>query len=229
MFLGHFAVGFGAKAAAPRVSLGALFFAAQFLDLLWPILLLLGLERARVVPEHPPGPPLEFTHYPFSHSLLMVLVWSVLVGVGYFLLQRQRKGAWVMGLAVLSHWLLDLLAHYPDLPLYPGDSPKLGFGFWSLPGLEFAYELGLFAICLGFYLRTTWAVDKVGRWGLAALVALLLLIQLANTLGPPPPGIAAVAWAGQAQWLLVLMGYWVDSHRRSARAFQTTFGKSTLW
>lgn len=216
MFLGHFAVGFGAKAAAPKVSLGSLFLAAQFIDLLWPTLLLLGIEQVRITPAHPPGPPLDFVHYPVSHSLLAVLGWSVLVGASYFYLRRERLGAWVMGLAVLSHWLLDLLVHYPDLPLHPGDSPLLGFALWSSPGIEMLLELGLFALGVGLYLRATRPLDRTGNWALAGLVAFLLVIHVSNSVGPPPPSVTALAWVGQAQWLLVAWGYWVDRHRTPA-------------
>ncbi len=216
MFLGHFAVGFGAKAAAPKVSLGSLFLAAQFIDLLWPTLLLLGVEQVRITPVHPPGPPLDFVHYPISHSLLAVVGWSVLVGVSYFHLRRERLGAWVMGLAVLSHWLLDLLVHYPDLPLHPGASPLLGFALWSSPGIEMLLELGLFALGLGLYLRVTRPLDRTGNWALAGLVAFLLVIHVSNSVGPPPTSVTALAWVGQAQWLLVAWGYWVDRHRAPA-------------
>lgn len=220
MFLGHFAVGFGAKAAAPKVSLGSLFLAAQFIDLLWPSLLLLGLEQVRIAPEHPPGPPLEFTHYPFSHSLLAVLGWSVLIGGVYYLLRRERRGALVMGLAVLSHWLLDLLVHYPDLPLYPGASPRLGLMLWSLPEIEMIFELGLFVLGIGLYLRVTRPVDRAGKWTLAGLALFLMAIQVSNSLGPPPPSVTALAWVGQAQWLLVVWAYWVDRHRRPVTSFR---------
>lgn len=220
MFLGHFAVGFGAKVAAPKVSLGSLFLAAQFIDLLWPSLLLLGLEQVRIAPEHPPGPPLEFTHYPFSHSLLAVLGWSVLIGGVYYLLRRERRGALVMGLAVLSHWLLDLLVHYPDLPLYPGASPRLGLMLWSLPEIEMIFELGLFVLGIGLYLRVTRPVDRAGKWTLAGLALFLIAIQVSNSLGPPPPSVSALAWVGQAQWLLVVWAYWVDRHRRPVTSFR---------
>lgn len=220
MFLGHFAVGFGAKAAAPKVSLGSLFLAAQFIDLLWPSLLLLGLEQVRIAPEHPPGPPLEFIHYPISHSLLAVLGWSALIGGAYFLLRREGRGALVMGLAVLSHWLLDLLVHYPDLPLYPGASPKLGLMLWSLPEIEMIFELGLFVAGIGLYLRVTRPMDRTGKWALAGLALFLIAIQVSNSLGPPPPSVTALAWVGQAQWLLVVWAYWVDRHRRPVTSFR---------
>jgi hypothetical protein len=217
LFLGHFAVGFGAKAAAPGVSLGSLFLAAQFIDLLWPTLLMLDMEQVRITPAHPPGPPLEFVHYPISHSLLAVLGWAVLVGASHFLLRREHRSAWIMGLAVLSHWLLDLLVHYPDLPLHPGPSPMLGLSLWASPSLAMLLELGLFVLGVELYLSATRPVDATGKWALAGLALFLVVIQISNAVGPPPPSVTALAWVGQAQWLLVAWGYWVDRHRRPAK------------
>lgn len=215
MFLAHFGVGFGAKAAAPNVSLGSLFLAAQFIDLIWPTLLLFGVERVNIVTDGTRSPPLEFVHYPFSHSLLAVMAWAALVAAVYFIVRRSSTGAVVLGLAVVSHWLLDLVVHYPDLPLYPGDSPLLGLGVWSAPVVAMVLELSIFAAGLWLYLRSTMASDATGRWALWSLVAVLALIQIANVFGAPPPSTTAIAWAGQAQWLLVAWGYWIDSHRRA--------------
>ncbi len=214
MFLAHFGIGFGAKAATPKVSLGTLFLAAQFIDLIWPTLLLLGIERVHLVTDGARNPPLEFIPSPYSHSLLAVIAWAALVAATYYVVRRSRSGAVVLGLAVISHWLLDLVVHYPDLPLYPGDSPRLGFGVWSSPVVSMALELSIFAIGIWLYLRATRARDATGKWALWSLLALLLLIQVANVFGPPPPGTSAIAWAGQAQWLLVFWGYWVDRHRQ---------------
>lgn len=212
MFIGHFAIGLGLKKAAPRVSLGTLFLAAQFIDLLWPSLLLLGVERVELAPGAV-GPPLNFTHYPVSHSLLMVLVWSALFGAAYWLIRSHPAGAWVCAVAVLSHWLLDLVVHHPDLPLYPGGAQRLGFGLWnSLPG-SLAVELVLFGAGTWLYWRNTRALDRIGSAGFWSLIAFLLLIHAANVFGSPPPSVAAVAWVGHAQWLLVLWGYWIDRHR----------------
>src|SRR5512134_3596575 len=97
MFIGHFAVGFAAKAAAPKVSLGTLFLAAQFLDLLWPALLLLGVERVSIVPGATAVTPLVFEHYPVSHSLAAVIGWAVLVGGGYLIVRREPAGAVLLG------------------------------------------------------------------------------------------------------------------------------------
>lgn len=214
MFIGHFAVGLGLKRAAPEVSLGTLFLGAQFLDLLWPTLLLTGTERVELAPEAK-GPPLHFTHYPVSHSLLMVVVWAVLLGGAYYGLRRRIRGAIVCAAAVLSHWILDLIVHHPDLPLAPGMDHRVGLGLWESLPISLSIELGLFALGSWFYCQATEAADRVGSVGLWALLGLLVVIQIANTFGDPPPSVAAVAWVGQAQWLLVLWAYWVDRHRRA--------------
>ncbi len=214
MFLGHFALGFGAKVVAPRVSLGALFLAAQFIDLLWPTFLLLGLECVRIEPGATVVTPLVFEHYPYSHSLLAVLGWAVLVGVLYALRKRDRGGAVVLGVLVLSHWLLDLMVHRPDLPLVPWGDTVAGLHLWSSLPLTLALEIPMFALGVWVYVRNTVARDGVGRWWLLGLVLILFVIYTVNVFGAPPPSTQAIAWVGQLQWLLVLWGYWVDRHRR---------------
>lgn len=217
MFIGHFGIGFGAKAAAPQVSLGTLFIAAQFLDLLWPTLLLLGMESVRIAPDLVSVTPLVFEHYPISHSLLAVLGWAVLIAVVYGGLRRGRnawRGALVIAFLVLSHWLLDALVHQPDLPLYPGSTLFVGLNLWQSLPMTLAVELPLFALGIWFYMRTTKPVDAAGKWGFWALVVFLMLIHAGNLFGDPPPSSNAIAWVGQAQWLLVLWGYWVDKHRQ---------------
>jgi membrane-bound metal-dependent hydrolase YbcI (DUF457 family) len=212
MFLGHFAVGFGTKQLAPRASLGTLFLAAQFIDLLWPTLVLLGIERVRIAPGNTTVVPLDFEHYPISHSLLAVIGWALLFGGIYYLIRRDRRTSLVLGLAVLSHWLLDWLTHRPDLPLFPGGE-RVGLGLWQSLPATLLVELGLFAVGVAMYARSTHAADRAGRWGLWALVTLLVVIYLGNLFGPPPPDAIAIGWVGQAQWLLIAWGYWLDRQR----------------
>ena len=180
---------------------------------------MLGVERVNIRTDGTQYPPLDFVYYPFSHSLLAVMIWAVLFAAVYYAIRRSRVGAVVLGLAVVSHWLLDLIVHHPDLPLYPPvlpnieASPLLGFEVWSSPIFEMALELLIFALGVWLYLRTTKAIDTTGKWALWSLVAFLVAIHLGNTFGPPPPSVTALAWVGQAQWLLVAWGYWVDKHR----------------
>lgn len=221
MFIGHFGVGFGAKVAAPRTSLGTLFLAAQFIDLLWPTLLVLGLEHVEISPGTTRVTPLDFTDYPISHSLVTVILWGIGFGVVYRLLRRYPRGAWVCGLAVISHWVLDLIVHRPDLPLAPGLPLFVGLGLWNSLPVSMIVELGLFALGIGLYLRSTTASDRVGSIGLWSLVAFLLLVFFGNIFGEPPPNVSALAWVGHAQWLLVVWGYWIDRHRPAAAATAT--------
>jgi hypothetical protein len=215
MFLGHFGIGFGGKAAAPRTSLGTMFLAAQFIDLLWPTLLLLGLERVEISPGVTRVTPLDFTDYPISHSLLAVALWAILFAGAYFLIRHYPRGAWVCGIAVVSHWVLDLVVHRPDLPLAPGGLQFFGLGLWNSLPATLIVELGIFAVGIGLYCRSTTASDRLGSIGLWSLVAFLLLIYLGNVFGQPPPSVRAIAWVGQAQWLLIVWGCWVDRHRET--------------
>jgi hypothetical protein len=215
MFIGHFAVGFGAKAISPKLSLGTLFLAAQFLDLLWPTLLMLGVERVSIVPGATLVTPLVFEHYPYSHSLLFVIGWGILIAGIYFLFKRKRSAAILLGVLVVSHWLLDLIVHQPDLPLFPGSTTMLGLNAWSSLIITLLIEGALFVCGVWLYYRTTEAIDAKGRWGLILLLAFLLTIYAGNLFGEPPPGPEAIAWVGQLQWLLVVWGYWLDTHRRT--------------
>jgi hypothetical protein len=222
VFIGHFGVGFAAKRAAPRLSLGWLFLAAQFLDLLWPTLLLLGVERVAIVPGATVVTPLQFEHYPVSHSLAAVAGWALAVGGGYWAFNRGRpavgRAAALLAALVASHWLLDALVHAPDLPLTPvGDGPRIGLGLWDSMTATLLVEIPIFVAGVWVYARSTRARDTAGRIGFVALVALLAIIHAANLLGPPPPSVTAIAWVGQAQWLIVLFGFWLDRHRVAAR------------
>lgn len=213
IFLGHYGVAFAAKRAAPRTSLGALTFASEFLDELWPILLLLGAESVRIVPGLMTTSPLDFVHYPWSHSLLAAVVWGLLVGGMYGALRRSRRGALVVGALVVSHWFLDVPVHRPDLPLWPGSGVRVGLGLWNSLALTLILELGLFGLGLVVYARATRARDRVGSWGLWSMAALLALIYLSSLWGPPPPGEQALAYTTLGLWLFVPWSWWVDRHR----------------
>lgn len=213
MFIGHFGLGFAAKRVAPRVSLGTAFLAAQFVDLLWPTLLLLGLESVRIAPGATAVTPLIFEHYPISHSLVAVIGWALALGIAYWLARRNIRGAFIVAALVVSHWLLDAIVHVPDLPLLPGADAMAGLGLWQSKAATLAVEIPIFAAGVWLYVRSTRARDKAGRYGLMGLVAFLALAHAGNVFGAPPPSVTAIAWVGQAQWLLVAWAYWVDAHR----------------
>jgi hypothetical protein len=211
MFIGHFGVGLAAKKAAPSVSLGTFSLAVQFVDLLWPVFLLLGLERVCIQPGDTVVTPLDFVRYPFTHSLVTGTGWALLFALAYLAVKRNRRAAVILGLGVISHWVLDWIVHRPDLPLYPG-GPKVGLGLWNSVAGAVAVEGGIFGLGLALYVMTTRARDRVGHWALWSLVSLLVAVYFANLLGGPPPSATAVAWAALAVWLLVPSGYWIDRH-----------------
>jgi hypothetical protein len=217
VFIGHFAVAFAAKRAAPEVSLGTLFLAAQLADLVWPTLVLFGVESFSIRPGLTAVTPLDFTNYPYSHSLVALVGWGFALGVAYYLLRRGMVGAAVLFFVVLSHWVLDVATHRPDMPLTIGGNARLGLGLWNSIAATVAVEGLLFAAGVWVYARTTRALDRTGTWSFIGLVLFLIVVYVANVLGPPPPSIAAVAWSAQAIWLLVAWGYWIDRHRVASR------------
>jgi hypothetical protein len=213
MLLGHYGLAFAAKRVTPRASLGTLTFAAQLLDELWPIFILVGLERVRVAPGIMAANPLDFEYYPYSHSLAGAIVWSILLGGIYYALRRDRRSATIVGLLVLSHWILDVPMHRPDLPLWPGSAMHVGLGAWRSIPLTMFLELAVFGLGLVVYLRSTRARDRVGRWALWAMVVVLLLIFGSGFMSAPPPNGRAVALGALGLWLFVPWSYWIDRHR----------------
>ena len=214
MFIGHFAVAFAAKRIAPAVSLGTLFLAAQLADLIWPVLVLRGIEIVAIRPGITAMTPLDFIHYPYSHSLLALAVWSALLGCAWLLRHRPAAtAALVIAAVALSHWLLDVISHRPDMPLTLTGPTRLGLGLWNSIPATIAVEGLMFAAGVALYARGTDARNGIGRNGFVALVAFLALVYLASAFGPPPPSPAAVAWTAQAIWLLVAWAWWVDRHR----------------
>ena len=212
MFLGHFAVAMAAKKAARRPSLGTLVLAAQLADGLWPIFLLLGWERVAIEPGITAVVPLLFISYPYTHSLAALVLWGVLFGAAYYAVRRDARGAaWLCAL-VVSHWVLDVASHRPDVPLWPG-GPKLGLGLWySLPA-TLAVELGLYAAGVALFVSVSRARDRTGAALFWAFAVVLPVIYLASVFGPPPPSVQVLAMSGLLGWLFVAWGYWIDRHR----------------
>ena len=217
MFLGHYALGFGAKKLTPYTSLGTLLLGAEFVDLLWPTFLMLGVETVRIAPGITRVTPLDFTSYPWTHSLVMGAVWAGLFAAFYTFFRRYPRGAMVLAALVLSHWLLDVISHRPDMPIWPGGGPRIGLGLWySLPA-TLVVEGVLFSLGIWIYATNTEPVDTVGRYSFPAFVITLAALYLASVFGPPPPSASAIAVVGQGQWLLVMWGYWLDRHRVAIR------------
>jgi hypothetical protein len=239
VFLSHFAVGLAAKRAAPVVSLGTLFLSCQLADIVWPNFVLLGIEHVAIAPGNTTVTPLDFISYPYSHSLVALALWALLAAALYRLLaprspgpsgpgypgskdpgllstQGLRTAMFVIAGVVLSHWVLDVASHRPDMPIAPGMSAKLGFGLWESLPATLVVEFTLFVIGLGTYMRVTVARDRTGTTALWSFASVLVMLYLGSVFGPPPPTPQALAWSAEGVWLFVLWGYWIDRHR-SAR------------
>jgi membrane-bound metal-dependent hydrolase YbcI (DUF457 family) len=215
MFIGHLAVGFGAKRYAPQASLAVLLAAPMLSDLLWPLFLLLGWETVRIDPGRMKVSSFDFVSYPWSHSLLLCSIWAILFATIYYWTTRYRPGAIAIVVGVLSHWLLDWITHGADMPLYPG-GPKFGIGLWNSVAGTLAVELAMFAIGVGLYVSSTRARDRIGRYSFLAYIALLLASYLRNTFSRALPHSvqAEVAWPGLIAGVVLLMwALWFDRHR----------------
>jgi hypothetical protein len=215
MFLGHFGIALAAKKAAPKTSLAVLVAAGECLDLIWPVLLILGVEHVRVVKGITAVTPFDFYDYPISHSLLTALIWGGLAAALYFAFTRYTRGAWLIAALVPSHWVLDWLVHRPDMPLWPGHSPKFGLGIWNSWPLTLAAEFAIFGVGLFLYLSSTRSKNRLGRY-LIWLWAAVLVGSWLSTITSEPPSASAIAWLTLSLWLLVAWAGWADSNRTSS-------------
>jgi hypothetical protein len=217
VFLGHFAAGLAAKKLTPYTSLGTLLLSAQLLDLIWPSLLMNGVESVKIAPGITAVTPLDFVHYPWSHSLTMAAVWALLFSGLYTFIRRYPRGGVVLLVLVLSHWVFDVVTHRPDLPLLPFGGPVVGLGLWHWRWATVAVEALMFGLGLYVYAVNTEPVDAIGSRAFVAFAVALVAIYASTLFGPPPPDVKTLAWVGQAQWLLVAWGYWLDRHRVAIR------------
>ena len=191
MFVGHYGAAFAIKRVDPSIPLWVLFLAVQLLDVLWAPFVLLGIEKVRIVPGITASNPLDLYYMPYTHSLLAALLWSAGGAVAYGLLSRTplaRQTALWVGVAVFSHWVLDLVVHRPDLPLYD-NAAKVGLGLWNLPGSAFALEAVLLFGGMWLYLSTA----PVRRVPVAVFGLVMLAIQAYVFFGPPPASDKAAA------------------------------------
>jgi hypothetical protein len=216
MFLGHYGVAFALKRAEPKLSLGTLFLAVQLADLLWGIFLLLGWERVRIDPGFTAVTPLQFLEYPISHSLVGMTVWALIGAAVYYSwptrdTSRHWQAAALVGVAILSHFLLDLVVHAPDLPVWGQDSPKLGLGLWNNPTATLLLELVTLAAGVAVYVGFRSRRHPVRPGRLAGLLLVLVAVYLVSLFGPPPPSVTAIAVA-DIIGLLLLTGFaaWAD-------------------
>lgn len=212
MFVGHLAVALGAKKVEPDMPLWAGIAAAFGIDLLWPVLLLTGLEVVRIDPDATAFTPLDFVSYPWSHSLVLVLFWGLLVGGAAFAAFRNGRVASILGALVVSHWLLDAIAHRPDLPLWPG-GPLVGLGLWhSIPG-TLIFEGCLLISGVWLYTSVTRSVSRAGTWALVGLLCFTGGIWVSQPWAPPAPNAGAVAATALTLWILLPWARWIEAGR----------------
>jgi hypothetical protein len=214
MFVGHLALGLAAKPATPRVSLAVLLTASQLADILWPFFLAIGLEQVRIAPGITAFTPLDFVSYPYSHSLVMLVVWGLVFGAIYRMVTgRNGRVFIVLASLVVSHWILDWISHRPDMPIYPG-GPKFGLGLWNHVAATIIVEGIMFAAGIWIYVRATRARDAVGRWGFVSLMAFLAVLYVVNAISSPPPSVNAIIIMAIAGFtLLTAWSWWADHHR----------------
>jgi hypothetical protein len=211
MFVGHYGASFAAKRIEPPIPLWLLFLAVQLLDVLWAPLVLLGIEKVRIVPGITASSPLDLYYMPYTHSLPAALGWAVLAGLSYHLLRRPagRGAPLVIAAAVFSHWVLDLLVHRPDLPLY-GNSVKMGLGLWNAPVVAFGLEAALLFGGMWLWLRES----PAGRRGTLTFGVAMLAIQSSVFFGPPPGSdraVASIALLSYAAFAAVI--WWLQDRR----------------
>lgn len=204
MFVGHFAVGLAAKRLAPAVSLGTWFLAVQLVDLVWPFLLLAGVEHVRIAPGITAFTPLDFYDYPVTHSLVGGAVWAVLLALFSRSFYKDARALTLIAAGVLSHWALDVIVHRPDLPVLPA-GPYLGLGLWNSVAATLALELAMFGA--GIYLYTSRVRPRLSFW---LLIAALLLAYLGAAFGPPPPDVRTLAATAIAAWIFIPWAWWSD-------------------
>ena len=201
MFVGHLAVAFAAKRAAPSVNLGWLMAGVTALDVVWPVFVLLGVEHVRIVPGATAFTPLVFDSYPWSHSLLMAIVWGLaLAGVARW--RGVRAAPWLLVTLVVSHWVLDFASHAPDMPLWPGPSPRYGLGLWNSIPLTLLVEGALWLGAIAIYLRVARPSSPVGAWAFWTLVVISTVMWASGPWSAPPPTSRALGWFALIGWLI---------------------------
>ena len=216
MYVGHYAASLALKRVEKRASLGVLFLAVQFVDIVFFPLVLLGIERLNIVENFTQSTHFELEYMPYTHSLVAFLIWS---GLAYALFRwvivKSRSIALVVALAVMSHWLLDVIVHTPDLPLWNDASLKLGLGLWNNAVATYVLEAAILLAGLWLYLRSTEATTRTGKYGMAIFVGLLLLINIVNIFGPlqGDSKVVLAATALVSYLLFAAIAFWLDTKR----------------
>ena len=191
MFVGHYSVAFACRTERNKIPLWVLFVAVQFLDYIWATLVLLGIEKLRVIKGFTAGSMLDSYFQPYSHSLITAVIWSAVAALVYSAVCRRygrhynKSAPLIIGLAVFSHWILDLVAHPRDLPIYD-NAAKVGFGLWNYRDPEFALEIALLAGGIATYLTRN-AMSAIRKRAVIAFGIALVIVQIGDTYVPRTP------------------------------------------
>ncbi len=214
MLVGHIAVGLAAKRITPRVSVGTTVLAAVLPDLLWCVFLLAGIEHVSLEPGRGAATYLSASDIAFSHSLLMDVVWGALLAAAYFFARHYARGAWMLFAAVMSHWLLDFVAHRPDMALAPGVDLYFGLGLWNSVAATVIVEGDMWVAAIIVYVRATRAKSRAGVYAFWIVVVLLTLAWRSNIDGPPPPSVRTMATSSLIFFsCVVAWAYWMNRLR----------------
>ncbi|MEP1449088.1 MAG: hypothetical protein ABJK37_23495 [Paraglaciecola sp.] len=223
MFIGHYAASFALKSCNKNASLGFLFIAVQFVDILFFPLTLLGIEHFRLIENFTEATHFSLDFMPYSHSLVATFFWGAATFTFVFFAlfkhhQLRLKLAMVFAIAVISHWFFDLLVHTPDLPLITDNSLKVGFGLWNNDVLTYILESVILIAGLYLYMRSSTGVTKIAKYGMPVFIVVLLGINIINIFGPLSPqdnetttAVSAVV----AYFAFALIAWFLDRNRVS--------------
>ncbi|MET1257830.1 hypothetical protein ABV409_00725 [Flagellimonas sp. DF-77] len=218
MFVGHYAAALALKGKEPKTPLGPLFIAVQFVDILFFPLALLGLESIEFVPGYTAVNDFKM-EFPFTHGIVGTLFWCLVFATVYYVLAGPKRTdrkriAWVLAIAVASHWVADLVVHTPDLPIVAGE-PKLGFGLWQYKAATVWLEALLLIAGLGYYLKKTTSRSRTGKFASIALVAFLIAVNYLNYYVLPANNdlMGLTVSALVTYFVLAGIAFWVDRQR----------------
>jgi hypothetical protein len=210
MFVGHLAVAMAAKKVDRTTSLVWYLAAANLVDLIWPILLLAGVERVQIDPGNTIFTPLDFELYPWTHSLLMGVVWGGLLGLAASRFGVSKAGAITIAALVPSHWLLDFLTHRPDLPLVPWGGGVYGLGLWNSLAGTLLVEGALWALSIALFLSVNRVQGWKGHLALWSFVLVSTFLWVSGPFSPPPPDAGSLAYFALIGWIILPWGWWIE-------------------
>ncbi len=161
--ISHASTALAIKRGFPETPLWPLLLSVQLVEVLWVVFTFVGIEHFAVSDDH-----VHLDFLPYSHSvgagiILAVVVWSI-VRFG----MKRPKIALALAIGIMSHIVLDIIQHEPDIRLVPlAWGPRLGLNLQSRPLADLIVEL--------FYGIACWAIFRGGGALFAAIVIFNLL------------------------------------------------------